>query len=290
MLFTLILGLYYSRKITTLKEYAIGHKSFSTVILVTTLLSTTLGGGAFVNNIQQVYVRGLSWVVLTVLSCMLGLGVFSLLSIRMSAFINNLSLAETIGQIYGKLPRLVTAISSIFWAIAILAMQVNVLIQVIGRCIDDIGPTILAIIATLILIFYSTFGGIRAVTITDVLQCITFVFIIPCLAWFMFRNLNKSFIDVFTTLNTYEKFQFSHVFHWNKQSVNMLFIGLTSFVGSISPPVVQRRYMSSHVIQARNIVLLSGVFKLFIKSIILLIGVLVFVADPDLSIAAIWRL
>ena len=43
LIFTLIVGLYYGSKTKTLKEYAIGHKSFSTVTLVATVLATMCG-------------------------------------------------------------------------------------------------------------------------------------------------------------------------------------------------------------------------------------------------------
>ena len=282
LIFTLIVGLYYSRKTTTLKEYAIGHKNFTTATLVATVLSTTLGGGTLINNIQEVHCEGLHWLILALVSTWLGLLTLSALSTRMTHFMKNLSMAETIGQVYGKLPRIITALSSMSCSITSLAIQVNVITQAISICIDGVNPTILAVIATLILIFYSTFGGIRAVTITDVLQCITFVLIIPCLAWLMFRKVNQPFTDVFLALSSFEKFQFSHVFQWNKQSIKMLFIGLTSFIGCISPPVVQRIYMSSNVIQARKIFLLSSIFKLFIKGIILLVGLFIFIGAPHL--------
>ena len=287
LIFTLIVGLYYSRKTTTLKEYAIGRKDFTTATLVATVLATAYGGGGLIRTVEQVHIHGLYWIIVMLLG-MINIVLLIPLSLRMTPFMNNLSLAETMGQVYGKWPRIITALTGICISIASLAIQINVMTQAISMCITDVNPALLAIISTLILIFYSTFGGIRAVTITDVLQCITFMVILPCLAWLIFRKLHRPFIDIFTNLSTYEKFQFSYVFQWNKQSIKILFIGLTFVIGYIAPSQIQRIYMSSNVLQAKKVTLLSSVFKLLITIIVLLIGVFTFVADPNLTKTAIW--
>ena len=50
LLFTLVVGLYFSRKkITTLREYAVGNKQFS-------------GGGGLIRTVEQVHFRGLYWI------------------------------------------------------------------------------------------------------------------------------------------------------------------------------------------------------------------------------------
>lgn len=249
LIFTLIIGLYYGNKTTTLKEYAIGYKNFSTATLVATVVATTFGGGGLIRTVEQVHIQGLYWIIF-ILSGIMKVMILIPVSLRMTAFMENFSMAETIGQVYGKWPRIITALANICSSIAGVAIQINVIIQAVSMCLKDINPTILAVISTLIVIFYSTFGGIRAVTITDVLQCITFMIIIPCLAYLMFRKANQPFTNVLTTLSAYETFQFSHVFQWDKQSIKMLFIGLASFVACISPSVVQRIYMSYKVKQA----------------------------------------
>ena len=287
LIFTLIVGLYYSRKTTTLKEYAIGRKNFSTAALVATVLATTFGGGGLIRTVEQVHVEGLFWIILMSLATV-GMWFFSKLAPRMAIFMENLSLAETIGQVYGKLPRIITALASICGSIAFVAIQVNVIIRAISICVGDVDPAILAVLATLILIFYSTFGGIRAVTITDVLQCMTFMIILPCLAWLMFLRVNQSFTYVFTTLSAYEKFQFGHVLQWNRSFITIISITLSCIISCIGPSQIQRIYMSSNVIQARKVFWFSSIFSTGIISIILLIGIFTFVASPNLPQTAIW--
>ncbi len=79
-------------------------------------------------------------------------------------------------------------------------------------CIDSVNPRLITVIATLILIFYSAFGGIRAVTYTDALQFATFTVVIPLLAWFMFQRIDKPVAAIIPFLQAKEKFQLRSIF------------------------------------------------------------------------------
>ena len=139
----------------------------------------------------------------------------------MGQFMRHLSMPETIGSIYGKYARIITALSGISDAIAMIAGQISAMSLSISMCLDGVNPKIITIAVTLILIFYSSFGGIRAVTFTDVLQFITFTIIIPILAWFMFKSTGKSVLEILPFLQSEEKFQFSKIFHFDKKLVAM---------------------------------------------------------------------
>ncbi|WP_243519009.1 hypothetical protein, partial [Candidatus Cardinium sp. cBcalN1] len=80
----------------------------------------------------------------------------------------HLSMAETIGSTYGKYPRIMGAIVGICGGIVVITSQILVISEAIGMCVNLVNPFLITILATLLLIFYSTFGGIRAVTYTDV--------------------------------------------------------------------------------------------------------------------------
>ena len=125
----------------------------------------------------------------------------------MAPFMQHLSIAETMGAVYGKLPRIITALSSIGTSIASLAIQINVMTLAIGICLESVNPRIITIFATVALIFYSTSGGIRAVTFTDVLQFVTFAIIIPLLAWYMLKAIRIPMDEIIPFLQDHEKFQ-----------------------------------------------------------------------------------
>ncbi|WP_419241844.1 hypothetical protein [Cardinium endosymbiont of Nabis limbatus] len=191
LLLTLVIGIYFSRHITSFRQYAVGNKQFATATLVATVLATAYGGGGLIRNVQQVHNLGLYWIILTLLSGF-DLYIISKLALYMGRFMGHLSMPETIGSVYGKYARMITALSGICDAIATIAMQISAMSLSISLCLDSVHPKAITVVVTIILIFYSSFGGIRAVAFTDVLQFITFTLIIPILAWFMLKNTGKS--------------------------------------------------------------------------------------------------
>ncbi|WP_243518443.1 MULTISPECIES: sodium:solute symporter [unclassified Candidatus Cardinium] len=170
-------------------------------------------------------------------------------------------------------------------------MQIIAMAHAVSICLelDFFNPRIITIFATLILIFYSMFGGVRAVTITDVLQFVTFSIIIPFLAWFMFKKTGKSVLEVVSFIQTQEKFQFSSLCHFDTKLLRMVAMLLCIVVPDLGvPAVMQRVYMSSGPSQAKKVFCYTSLFSVVITSVILLIGLFVFVSDPGLLIKDVW--
>jgi len=126
LVINLTVGLFYSLRIETLREYAIGDRNFSTATIAATIVATWISGSFFTVHISETYKAGLWYFVV-------GLGdVFVLLVIgcvfgpRMKEFFGSLSVAEVMGNLYGKRIRIITAIASIAQAIGITAIQIKV--------------------------------------------------------------------------------------------------------------------------------------------------------------------
>lgn len=100
LLLTLVIGIYFSGKSTSFREYAVGDKQFATATLVATVLATAYGGGGLIRNVQQVHNLGLYWIILTFLAGF-DLYIISRLALYMSRFMYHLSMPETIGSVYG---------------------------------------------------------------------------------------------------------------------------------------------------------------------------------------------
>ncbi len=160
--------------------------------------------------------------------------------------------------------------------------------KAITMCIDTVDPKLAAIISTLVLVFYSTFGGVRAVTFADVLQFITFTVIIPLLAWFMFLKTGKSTVEIISFVQEHTRFQCSSLFHCNKKLISMLFLILSFLIGRMYPSIIQRVYMASGPLQARKVFTYVTICSAIIWGFILLVGVFAFVGAPDLVGAGIW--
>lgn len=277
---TLVVGLYNTQKATTFREYAVGNKRFHTTTLVVTVLATAFGGGTLMHGMPKIYDIGIEIVSFFAISVCFWIN--SLLALHMGPFVEHLSAAETIGSVYGKHPRAIVAVLGICFSIAVVAVQITAMSSVMRMCIDSIDPHIMAIPATLILITYAMLGGVRAITVTDIVQFVTFMIIIILLIKFLFIKTGKSFLEVILLLKREEKFQLNGLFQLDRQLLKIVIDGLWSAF-LLTPSITQRVYMASSPIQAYKIFLRSTLFSVIVMGCIASIGLLVFAGDPTLG-------
>ncbi|TSJ81422.1 MAG: hypothetical protein NMK33_02910 [Candidatus Cardinium sp.] len=286
LLLTLMVGLYVSKQATTFRQYAVGNKRFHTTSLVVTILATIFGGGALMREVPKVYEFGIHRIAF-LFTMPVTFWIISLLGLRMGPFMAHLSIAETIGSVYGRYPRVIAALLGICFSIGVVAIQINVMSAAIGMCIGSIDPRIVTVLATLILIVYSMFGGVRAITITDILQFATFTIILPLVIKFVFVKTDQSFLEIILFLQKQEKFQFSRLFHFDKKLMKLVFDDLC-MIFILAPSVLQKVYMASGPIQVYKVFLRTTLFSVIITACIVSIGLLAFVGAPILSVTEIW--
>ncbi|MGI2299504.1 sodium:solute symporter family protein [Candidatus Cardinium hertigii] len=284
---TLTIGLCMSQKSTTFRAYAIGTKQFHTATLIATVLATSFGGGFFMRELPKMYAQGILYIFFTVAGGIVRCYIISLLALHMGPFMEHLSTSETIGMIYGQYIRMVTALLTTGCCIGVVAIQINVMSCAIGMCMDTTTPSILTVLATLTLISYAVFGGIRAITITDLFQLATFTIVLPFLLKLLFVKIDQSFLEMIKFLQKEETFQCKNLFKFDKKYWIHLFNHL-HWVLSFSPAVIQRFYMSSGPIQAKKVFSRAVLFTAIIWIGIALIALFVFVGNPMLHRKEIW--
>lgn len=198
----------------------------------------------------------------------------SWLSVKMSKFMYHISMPETMGRVYGKYPRIITALLSTCTSAALVAMQVHIVSQVISGCINSVSPISITILATLMLVAYTIFGGIRAVVLTDVSQFITFVSLICLLAWLMFTKTGLPTSKILAFVTTQKQFAWSELFFGQKKLVFILrYLSIIFFF--IEPGYMQHMYMASAPSQAKKVFLYAGIIGFFITLCCILAGVFV---------------
>jgi Na+/proline symporter len=189
-----VVGLGHGKRVKTIKDYALGGRNFSTAALVATIVATWASGSGFMITLSKTYSDGLQYMFASA-----GIGVsFIILSFilipRMGEFLGKVSIAEALGNLYGPKVRLITAIAGTIGAAGSIAVQFKVFGTIFSYYFNLPGH-IAIITAATITTAYSAFGGIRAVTFTDMLQFIAFGFIIPLLGFLIW---NKFYYSDFT--------------------------------------------------------------------------------------------
>lgn len=144
---TLWMGLWHKKGSRTITEFTIGNKMFTTAALIATIVATTYGGGGLVRTVEMTYDKGL-WYIMLVIG---GATVYTLLctvvASRIGAFMedhissnNHLPMADSMGRIYGKTPRIITACANVA-AIAIsVAAQITVTSKALQICLSSVTP------------------------------------------------------------------------------------------------------------------------------------------------------
>lgn len=277
----LLIGLIAGRKVKTLRDFSIGNKDFSTATITSTIVATWTGGGFMFYALQNIYTNGLQFIIplLGTSICLLFTG--RVLAIRMGEFLNNLSVAEAIGNLYGTIIRVITALSGILAAIGYIAIQFQVFAKMLTFLLGFKGPGVI-MAAAFIVILYSAFGGIRSVTITDVFQFIAFIIFIPILGLIVWRNLNSS-SQLLNTLANNPNFSLRETFSWNAKFLSTIGLMFYFAIPGMTPAIFQRVSIAKDLKQVKDSFTYAAGIDFLITASITWIAILLLLDNPSLE-------
>jgi len=115
---SLAIGLWSGRGTKTFKQFAVGDKNLSTATLISTIVATAFGGGFLFRNLEQVYANGLYYGLSLLASVFTFFFISHFMTPRMGEFIHHVSMAESMGSVFGRTVRVITAISGRLCCIA----------------------------------------------------------------------------------------------------------------------------------------------------------------------------
>lgn len=172
-----------SRGVSTKDGYLLGDRQFSIKSISMTMIATQLGAGMFFGTAAEAYhkgILGIAYVLgMAIGLLILGLGVGS----RLRA-LNISTTAELFEKKYGSKPlRKLAAIISIFTMGGILAAQIVASRQLFANLFDI--SQIWLVLFWLAVIAYTTFGGLKAIIATDILQVILIVVVFTAILFYI---------------------------------------------------------------------------------------------------------
>jgi Na+/proline symporter/signal transduction histidine kinase len=279
----LILGLLSSRGVSTIRSYSIGDKKFNTATIAATVVATWVSGEFFFTIIAETYTKGLTFISIALLGDFLGLFLVGVLfAPRMTEFLGKLSIAEAMGDLYGKHARIITAISGFIAISGIIAIQLKIAGLLFEYALDI--PGVYGILsAGTIITLYSSLGGIKSVTFTDVMQFATFGVIIPTISYFLFQGVEDN-QAIFNTLTNVEALNYNFTFSFaNPEIYYVLSLFLWGLIPSFNPAIFQRIAMARNSKQAGRAFLGASLICLSLAAILCWIGVLVLTVHPGLK-------
>ena len=282
LVITLVVGIYYGRQVKDLRDYALGGKNFSTSTLVATIIATWASGSSLFIDVENTYSSGLYYI-LAALGFPCNIWLCGQLAVLMGPFMNNVSVAEAMGDMYGKGIRIITSITAIVAKIGFTAIQ----FQVMGRLFSNwlnLESSTLTIVAAIIVLVYTSFGGVRSVTFTDVLQFFTFGLIIPILTLAIWNRMQGPAQQVAATLATNPLFDLKTVVGWNPKF--MATLGLLTYFcipGVYDPELFQRLAMARNTQQAKQASIYAAGIFLLLFILQAWMGILLLVDHPNMA-------
>lgn len=271
----LSVGLWASRSVKTLDDYATGNRSYSSLFIFATLSSSFIGGGFTSGLAEKVYRMGLFYVI--------GLWGFSVKEIliakyvapRMTNFRDAVSVGDIMGRLYGENSRIFTGIASVLVCAGIAGAQfgafgymMNVLLGI---------PQLWGIlIGASVVIIYSSLGGMKAVVANDMLH---FCVLIVALPLVFLLGLNQAG-GIEAILSTPNFDTIGRDIPW----FALLGIFISFFCGeTLVPPYVQRLLIGKDNRSTVQGTLWSGLLSFPFFLMIGLIGLIAHKLSPDIN-------
>lgn len=282
LLINLFFGLSHSRQISTIKDYAIANNKITSMPLIATIIATAIGGGFFSSAVSESYSDGLYFIIPALGEPIALIFVGMVIAPRMAEFIGDLSIADAMGRIFGERARIMTAIFAITLCVGMVAIQFHVASSILGVFFNFSGIYAVAVSAVIVT-FYSSMGGIRAVTFTDVIQFLTFATVIPIISSIIFDSFGSS-EAVLSSISSNPDYNFFEVMNVNNPKFgHTMLLMFFFFFPSFQPVFFQRISMARNTQQAKRAFSIAGVVIAAILLVTSLIGTLVFVQNPDLE-------
>lgn len=282
LVITIVSGLFSGQKISNLKTYAIGNKDFNTSNIIATLVATFIGGGAFNAYIVETYHHGLYFVIVAVGEIV---GLFFVgwyFAPRMAHLIGKISIADAMGEMYGNKTRIITAVCGVISVSGIIAIEFKIA-GVIFEYVFHLPHFYGVLLAGGIVTLYSTFGGIRSVVYTDILQAITFIVIIPLFAYHIFTD-EISIEQIQNTLFTNDNYNLEKVFDFGSiKTWEYTVIFIYYLMPLFNPAFFQRISMARNWQQVRISFYVTAVVATFLVVSIFWLTLVLFTKNPSVE-------
>lgn len=190
LIFLLVIGYFSGRKLKTPREFALSDRPFSLVTMVATLFASFFAGTNLFGVPERICKVGVIFFI-----CFLGNAVnLWLVAKTMIDPVVKYRDAVTLGDIahdmYGKFGRILVGVCTVLACAGVVGAQMAV-IGVIGRDFLHIDSNLAVAIGCCILIMYSSFGGVKAVAFTDVLQFFVFAVILPMIVGILLHKVGN---------------------------------------------------------------------------------------------------
>ena len=272
------LGLWSSRRIDSMQQFAVAGRNFTSLVIFATLSASFIGGGFSIGNAEKVFLFGIANIVALWGFSLKEILVGTFIAPRMDRFTDILSVGDIMKRDYGTMGQVITGVFSFLLCAGIVGAQVGG-IGIVFHVFTGMPHTLGILIGCGIVITYTTFGGMRAIIFTDVVQFLVLAIAIPAALWLGIRQAGGWEAVLEAVPQTHLQIPGDAM-----STIAFLSLFLTFVLGeTLVPPYVQRLYIGRNANHTARGTLLSGLFSIPFFAVTGLIGLVALALQPDLD-------
>ncbi len=272
------LGLYASRGIQNLKQYAVAGRNYTAPVVFATLSAAFIGGGFTLGNAEKVFMWGIVNIFALWGFSLKEILVAKYVAPRMEAHREAISIGDIMVKAYGVPGRLVSGVCGVLLCVGIIGAQVGAMGYVFETFLG-ISRMWGILLGCGTLIVYVTLGGIRAVVITEVVQFGILALGLPLAL--VFSVYHAGGVDAVLA-----QIPADHLSIPGSSLTWMAFISLflTFMLGeTLVPPYLQRLLIGKDVKSIARGTLWSGLFSIPYFAVTGCLGLVALALQPDLD-------
>ncbi len=271
------LGFYHGLRTKTMRAYSVADKSYSTPMMIATMVGATIGGGSTLGLSERVYQLGLLGFI-AYIGFVIELSLIAYFIVpRVAQFKDALSPGDIMEKFYGKFGRVCTGAAAIFKCVAAIGGQIfaiGLLLQYFTGASNHwaiwAGSAVVAI--------YSAFGGIKTVTFTDAIQFAVLSIAIPMLC-----NIALSHLGGYQALFSAVPDSYLTIVGNPALDATFLSVLFLSSIPTLNPAILQRLLVARDERQLRISVWSNALIVAVVFSIVGCIGFVALVLNPNLD-------
>lgn len=273
----LLAGIKSGLKIKTLRDYSVGYKTFPTMVVTAAVFATLVGGGDLVGVSEKVFSSGL-----VVIFGFLGFIARDLLTAwfiipRFTDYHDCLTAGDVMGKFYGKSGKILVGVAGVLQNAIFLGVQVGAL-GYVTEYFFGVPQWIGMVISALVVVLYSSIGGIYSVTITDVMQFGVLVAAMPIL--FSIGVERVGGLSGILQAIPAEKLS---IIPRNGDDIRFYSLFFVFAIPYLGPVLLQRMLMSRDFRQARSAFMISATLRFPFYFMIGTLGFVALILKPDLQ-------
>ena len=278
LLCTLAVGFVVGRGVSTMKDFSISDRRFTHVALVATVFASCIGGDDLIGNTERAYSVGIIFLFVSLAQCgnLLCTSTFVIPKI-LKDFEQKVSIGEIMECLYGKVGRFICGVSNMFFSLGFVAIQVST-IGYVCQSLLNLPYSVGLLIGSFVIIAYSSWGGVRSVIITDVIQFGVLAIGIPLIASVALEKVG-GFQHLFSVLPAS---------HLDVSPSNKLFYAYAFLIFSFMFPNflavdVQRILVAKNAQMSKNSWIMTTLLYIPFYVILALIGLCAYVLYPSME-------